>query len=635
MAADNNTSSIANGNIGTVLAVGVRFIGDGGCSQFTDLGGRAATAIDCQFDGGLDMSSSAGIGITRKFYNSSAHGGINIGNLVQAYWVGGVIGETSPSSTITVSGSGNLAMAAAIFNSLVISSSGTSPIAIANVGGAGNGVTVTATVPPVLITGDFTDATFTGTPAAMRKFDGSTGSMDFTGPGYMNTVNKSGSFGSKVVLRGTGVSAHVLMKAGVALQGIGLIDSYVQCDFTQASTYSFDATSARVVAVLTGTNLSGFGSKVNLGNKVRIITEDYDTLLGTIISSGSFTGPQGPPGEDGLDGPPGDRGTKGDAGAAGAKGDKGDKGDAGSQGIPGPPGDEGDVGPQGYPGNKGDKGDTGLTGAKGDKGDAGPQGIPGTDGLDGLDGSDGAPGSPGAKGDKGDKGDTGLPGSGGSSITTPPGDIYNDDDDPYPEFIPPDAPFAGMNVPVGITVIWPFTVAPLGWMLCQGGTIKRSEPLGAKLVADGALWGTGDGSTTVNVPDLQERFPLGKGGTHAVGATGGGSHTHTQAQMGIPALTASPHALTSAWAAITGIATAFIAYQRGSFGSWTDTHISTVSSAATASSSGRTTGVQVKGTTDGGVTVASATNTTPQTGGPSTGTSPVDQFATVNYIIKL
>lgn len=96
-------------------------------------------------------------------------------------------------------------------------------------------------------------------------------------------------------------------------------------------------------------------------------------------------------------------------------------------------------------------------------------------------------------------------------------------------------PFAGAN-------------APTGWLMCDGSAVSRTAF--AELFASiGTTYGTGDGSTTFNLPDLRGRVAAGKynmGGTPAnrltaagagitgtsLGATGGNqTHTLTTGQM--------------------------------------------------------------------------------------------------------
>lgn len=93
------------------------------------------------------------------------------------------------------------------------------------------------------------------------------------------------------------------------------------------------------------------------------------------------------------------------------------------------------------------------------------------------------------------------------------------------------------TVPVGGLVPYAGGTAPSGYLLCDGAQVSRVT---YKSLFDviGTAYGTGNGTTTFNVPDLRQRFPLGKAasGTGAtLGDTGGaidhthtgGSHTHT------------------------------------------------------------------------------------------------------------
>ena len=61
-------------------------------------------------------------------------------------------------------------------------------------------------------------------------------------------------------------------------------------------------------------------------------------------------------------------------------------------------------------------------------------------------------------------------------------------------------------VPTGAIIMWSgaTTSIPSGWALCNGQTASKS-----------------DGSGSVTVPDLRDRFIVGAGTTYAVGATGG------------------------------------------------------------------------------------------------------------------
>lgn len=86
------------------------------------------------------------------------------------------------------------------------------------------------------------------------------------------------------------------------------------------------------------------------------------------------------------------------------------------------------------------------------------------------------------------------------------------------------------GVPTGSVFAYPGSSAPSGYLLCQGQAISRTT-YAALFAITGISYGAGDGSTTFNIPDLRQRFPLGKAasGTGAtLGGTGGSiDHTHT------------------------------------------------------------------------------------------------------------
>lgn len=90
--------------------------------------------------------------------------------------------------------------------------------------------------------------------------------------------------------------------------------------------------------------------------------------------------------------------------------------------------------------------------------------------------------------------------------------------------------FASAEIPVGAIIAYGAASAPAGWILCDGSAVSRAAN-GLLFAAIGTTYGAGDGSTTFNVPDLRQRFPLGKAasGTGAtLGGTGGAiDHAHT------------------------------------------------------------------------------------------------------------
>ena len=93
----------------------------------------------------------------------------------------------------------------------------------------------------------------------------------------------------------------------------------------------------------------------------------------------------------------------------------------------------------------------------------------------------------------------------------------------------PDDARADIGTPVGATVAWGGAAVPAGWLRADGTAVSRVTY--AELFAVvGTTYGAGDGSTTFNVPDLRQRFPLGQataGTGSAIASTGGAiDHAH-------------------------------------------------------------------------------------------------------------
>lgn len=92
----------------------------------------------------------------------------------------------------------------------------------------------------------------------------------------------------------------------------------------------------------------------------------------------------------------------------------------------------------------------------------------------------------------------------------------------------------GAALPTGVFAPFAGTVAPNGHLMCNGQAVSRTTYANLFAVI-GTTYGAGDGVTTFNVPNMQQRFPLGKassGTGSTLGSTGGQiDHTHT-----IPAL---------------------------------------------------------------------------------------------------
>lgn len=94
----------------------------------------------------------------------------------------------------------------------------------------------------------------------------------------------------------------------------------------------------------------------------------------------------------------------------------------------------------------------------------------------------------------------------------------------------PTAGTAASPVPSGFFGPFAGTAAPTGWLMCDGSAVSRTT-YAALFAAIGTTYGAGDGSTTFNLPDMRQRFPLGKassGTGNTLGASGGSiDHVHT------------------------------------------------------------------------------------------------------------
>lgn len=95
--------------------------------------------------------------------------------------------------------------------------------------------------------------------------------------------------------------------------------------------------------------------------------------------------------------------------------------------------------------------------------------------------------------------------------------------------------YVDQRIPVGSLTAYAGSTAPTGWLLCYGQAVSRTT-YAALYSAIGTTYGSGDGSTTFNLPDLRGRVVAGlddMGGTDAgrldlantLGITGGAQYS--------------------------------------------------------------------------------------------------------------
>lgn len=85
-------------------------------------------------------------------------------------------------------------------------------------------------------------------------------------------------------------------------------------------------------------------------------------------------------------------------------------------------------------------------------------------------------------------------------------------------------PADGIIIPIGGLMPFAGSSAPSGWLFCDGSAVSRTTYSDLFTVI-GTTYGSGDGSTTFNVPDLRGRIPMGAGTGTGGGDSGTGKPT--------------------------------------------------------------------------------------------------------------
>jgi len=76
------------------------------------------------------------------------------------------------------------------------------------------------------------------------------------------------------------------------------------------------------------------------------------------------------------------------------------------------------------------------------------------------------------------------------------------------------------GVNTGIVLPWGDSTVPSGFLECDGSAVSRTTYATLFSVV-GTTYGAGDGSTTFNLPDLEDRLIISKSPDYSLGATGG------------------------------------------------------------------------------------------------------------------
>jgi len=76
------------------------------------------------------------------------------------------------------------------------------------------------------------------------------------------------------------------------------------------------------------------------------------------------------------------------------------------------------------------------------------------------------------------------------------------------------------GIPTATIVPWSTASVPTGFLECDGSAVSRTT-YSALFAIVGTNYGAGDGSSTFNLPNLQDRVTIGKSNNKALASTGG------------------------------------------------------------------------------------------------------------------
>ena len=87
------------------------------------------------------------------------------------------------------------------------------------------------------------------------------------------------------------------------------------------------------------------------------------------------------------------------------------------------------------------------------------------------------------------------------------------------------------GIPTATIVPWSSSSVPSGFLECNGAAVSRST-YSALFAIVGTTYGTGDGSSTFNVPNLADNVAVGKSPNKALASTGGANTVTSTGNVG-------------------------------------------------------------------------------------------------------
>ena len=87
------------------------------------------------------------------------------------------------------------------------------------------------------------------------------------------------------------------------------------------------------------------------------------------------------------------------------------------------------------------------------------------------------------------------------------------------------------GIPTATIVPWTTSSIPTGFLECNGSAVSRST-YAALFAIIGTTYGTGDGSSTFTLPDLQDKVAVSKSNNKALASTGGANTVTSTGNVG-------------------------------------------------------------------------------------------------------